>query len=318
MPTDPEPITIVVANQKGGVGKTTTAINLCAGLARTGLRTLLVDLDMQASATASLLPKDKRALLTDTVAECLQQEISFDSVIEATSTDGMWLAPSGESMATIDIHLVNAMARESVLARCLGKTRPGALDVVVIDTAPYLGLVTLNALVAADYVLVPVTCEYLPILGLKLFGDMLDKLRDRLGARARVLGYLLTIYDRRERITLEVEQLLRRTFGALVFEHPIRVSTRHKASASHRKTIYQYDRPGSRGRVDYERLTASVIERALRPLVGERVGGTHLAAAADKAVANGEEKPNVRPDDRCAASSRGEGACAPRASSASA
>src|SRR5215813_1098535 len=209
--TPAKPLVLCIANQKGGVGKTTTAVNLSAGLARRGLRTLLVDLDIQGSATATLtrLPPGEK-----TVAECLIEELPLDGVARETSTPGLWLAPAGETMAVVDIHLATAMGRERVLERCLDS---GGLlheiDVVVVDTAPYLGLLTTNALVAADHVLVPVSCEYLPILGLKLFNDTLTRIRTRLGARAQLLGYLMTMVDRREAITGEVEALLRRTFG---------------------------------------------------------------------------------------------------------
>ncbi len=280
--------TIVVANQKGGVGKTTTAVNLAAGLARSGLATLLVDLDIQGSATAVLAPRDGDA---PTIAECLERETGFDRVLRPAATPGLHVAPAGEALATLDMYLANAMARERVLWRCLAQTGIDRFDVVVIDTAPYLGLLTLNALVACDHVLVPVTCEHLPVLGLQLFSEMLGKIRARIGARAEILGYLLTLYDRRERITLEVEARLRQRYGELVLPQPIRVSTRHKASTSSGKTIFELESENGRGRLDYERCTAEVMRRA------------GLSARA------------VRSDD--AASSRDEAACEPRASFAS-
>jgi chromosome partitioning protein len=252
---------LCIANQKGGVGKTTTAVNLAAGLARMGKKVLLVDLDIQGSATASLGIRVKEA--EDAVAECLIRERQIEHVVRETATDGLFVAPAGETLAAVDVHLASAMAREHVLRRCLS-TVVEKVDHVVIDTAPYLGLLTINALAAAEHLIVPVSCEYLPILGLKLFSETIDRIRKGLGASCEVLGYLLTMYDRRERITTEVEALLRKRFGEAVFAQPIRVDTRHKEAPSHKKTIFEFEGKRGRGRSDYQRLCEDVMERLER------------------------------------------------------
>jgi chromosome partitioning protein len=240
------------------VGKTTTAINLAAGLARRGKKVLLLDLDIQGSATATLGVKLKEG--EPSVAECLVHERQIEHVVRETGTENLFLAPAGETLAMVDIHLAAAMARESVLDRCLS-TVTEKVDHVVVDTAPYLGLLTMNALVAADHLIVPVSCEYLPILGLKLFTETLERIRTRLGVPCDVLGYLLTMYDRREKITAEIESLLQKRFGDKMFPDPIRVNTRHKASPSHKKTIFEFESKSGKGRADYEKLVDEVLER---------------------------------------------------------
>lgn len=260
---------LCIANQKGGVGKTTTAINLAAGLARRGKKVLLVDLDIQGSATATLGVRLGEG--DQSVAECLVHERQIEHVVRETATDGLFVAPAGEALAAVDIHLASAMARERVLERCLS-TVLGKVDHVVIDTAPYLGLLTTNALVASEHLVVPVSCEYLPILGLKLFTETLDRIRARLGAPCHVLGYVLTMYDKRERITTEVEAVLRRRFGAAIFTHPIRVNTRHKAAPSHKKTIFEFESKSGRGRADYEHLVDGVLERLVASHSGAVLG----------------------------------------------
>ncbi|MDB4970485.1 MAG: Cobyrinic acid ac-diamide synthase [Myxococcales bacterium] len=249
---------LCIANQKGGVGKTTTAVNLAAGLARRGHKVLLVDLDIQGSATATLGVRLKEG--DPSVAECLVHERQIEHVVRETSTDNLYVAPAGETLAAVDIHLATAMAREHVLERCLS-TVSAKVDHIVIDTAPYLGLLTTNALVAAQHIVVPVSCEYLPILGLKLFGETLTRMRTRLGAPCNILGYVLTMYDKREKITAEIESILRRNFGAAIFADPIRVNTRHKAAPSHKKTIFEFEAKNGKGRNDYEKLVDGVLAR---------------------------------------------------------
>jgi chromosome partitioning protein len=263
---------VCVANQKGGVGKTTTAVNLAAGLAHRGQTVLLVDLDIQASATASLGIKVGEG--DSSVADCLLHERQLEHVVRETSTPNLLIAPAGESLALVDIQLASAMAREQVLERCLS-TIVGKVDHVIIDTAPYLGLLTMNALVAADHMLVPVSCEYLPMLGLKLFTETIERIRTRLGAPCDVLGYVLTMYDRREKITEEVEAILRRRFGEAIFPHPIRINTRQKAAPSHRKTVWDFEPKSGKGRVDYERLVSEYLAR----LESRAVASTVAAAA---------------------------------------
>ena len=241
---------VAVANLKGGVGKTTTAVHLAAGLARRGRETLLVDLDAQGSATAHLLEPGSAG---PGVVEVLRGEASVREALRPTDTEALSVLPwSGEPEA------VDAFpASPDALRRALAGTR----GVVVVDTPPHMGASTVAALAGADWILVPVNCEYLPILGLKQFNEALGRIRMRLRIPARVLGYVLTQVDRRERITWEVEEILRKTFGSRVFRTMIRIDTKLKTCPSHRTTIYEFEPESGRARTDYTALVGEFVER---------------------------------------------------------
>jgi len=245
------------------VGKTTTAINLSAGLAREGYTTLLVDLDIQASATHGLYGP----LLSDqaSVTEVFNGEAGISDIIVKTGTEKMMLAPSKETLSNVERKLARQRDGEKVLKEALRDAALKKFSFVIIDTAPYLGMVTLNALLACHRVIVPVTAEYLPLLGLKLLEDTLQGLRNEHNARFQVLGYLITMYDPRERMTLEAEDLLKRRFGEMVFPTPIRINTKLKASPARRTTAFQYEGEEGRGAEDYQQLTLEVLRR-----LGER------------------------------------------------
>jgi len=252
--------TIAIANQKGGVGKTTTAVNLGAGLANRGFCSLVVDLDIQCNTTHILyreLSEDEEGM-----CEVILDEKKLDSILTPTATPNLWVAPSGESLVHADLNLAAMMGRDSILRHCMNSERMNEFDFVLIDTSPYLGLLTINALVAADYVLIPVSCEFLPLLGIKWLLRTIRQVKEKLHPRVETLGYLLTMYDRREGITKDVEDILRDQFGDDVFSTKIRVNTKHKAAPSEHKTIFEYEASDlGRGTNDYNRLTDEFLER---------------------------------------------------------
>lgn len=259
-----KPMILSIANQKGGVGKTTTVVNVGAGLAQRGYRVLVLDFDIQANATHILF----RPLQEDepNLAEALLEDVHIDELIRETSTPNLYLAGSGETMVRVDLALAGMLGREETLKRVIEEsTIASSMDFILIDTSPYLGLLTVNALVASDYVIIPVSCEYLPMLGLKLFLSTIRTVQKRLNHKLEVLGYLLTMYDRREKITFEVERILRKHFGDAVFPRPIRINTRHKASPAHHQTIFQYEGENGKGAEDYRLLSGELLRRLELP-----------------------------------------------------
>jgi chromosome partitioning protein len=195
------------------------------------------------------------------MCEILLNEGSLVSIIVLIKQENLFLAPAGESLANADLNLAAMMGRELFLRNLIEPLRD-QYDFVIIDTGPYLGLLTVNALVAADYVIVPISCEFLPLLGLKFLLETVRKVHDKLHPKLKVLGYVITMYDRRESITFQVEQTLLDHFGDDVFKCRIRINTKQKGAPSKAQTIFDYENSEQgKGTVDFDSLTEEVLAR---------------------------------------------------------
>ncbi len=246
-------IVVAIANQKGGVGKTTTAINLGAELAVRGVSVLLVDLDPQANSTAGLgLSGHGGATVYDVL---INQQPMAEVVVETVQT-GLSLVPSGPDLAGAEVELVPAMAREQRLIRAIEGVAD-QYDIVIVDCAPSLGLLTLNALNAADEVLVPVQCEYLALEGLSQLTGTLEAVRSNLNPRLHLGGLLLTMYDARTNLGQQVAQEVRSHFSE-TFETVIPRSVRLSEAPSHGLPIGMYDGKSSAAKA-YGALADEVI-----------------------------------------------------------
>jgi chromosome partitioning protein len=250
---------IVVANQKGGVGKTTTAISVASALAQQSIRVLLVDNDPQANCTSGVgmrLPEGHPSMY-----EVLNDGLSVDKVIEATNIPNLWLLPSSIDLAGAEIELVSALSREQQLRRALDPIREH-FDIVIVDCPPSLSLLTINALSAADGVVVPIQCEYYALEGLGALTRNAELVRQNLNPSLKITGFALTMYDGRTKLSHEVVNEVRRHFGDLVFQTRIPRSVRLAEAPSYGQPITVFD-PSSRGAVAYHRLAGEVWERVL-------------------------------------------------------
>ena len=216
MNTPKFPVVISVLNHKGGVGKTTTTANLGAGLARSGLKVLLIDLDVQANLTHQLivdLPEGQ-----ENICEVLLEERPLDRIIAETGTPGLFIAPAGESLIELDLNLFQKFGREYVLKNSIEQTTGiSSFDVVLIDNPPYISLATVNSLTASDFYLVPVSCEYLPMLGIKYLQKTVARLQ-KVNPKLKPLGVAMTMYDKRESIAQSVAELVREELADQVFD----------------------------------------------------------------------------------------------------
>ena len=244
-------------NQKGGVGKTTTVVNLAAYLALSGISTLVIDLDPQGNATSGL-GVDRRSL-DRSVYDALINRASINELVVGTSVPGLDLVPASLALSGAEVELVNLPAREHRLSASLADLDHN-YDRVLIDCPPSLGLLTVNALTAADGVLIPIQTEYYALEGLSQLVNTIRMVREGLNPRLEIEGVLLTMFDGRTRLSVQVAAEVRRHLEGAVYETVVPRSVRLSEAPSHGVPIAIYD-PSSRGAEAYGRLAAEVTAR---------------------------------------------------------
>ncbi|MDD2401707.1 MAG: AAA family ATPase [Clostridia bacterium] len=248
---------ITIANQKGGVAKTTTAINLSASMALLNKKVIVVDMDPQGNATSGLgVDKLKMGRC---IYDCLINEIPVGNIIQPTKIDTLFVVPASMQLAGAEVELVSVIARETKLKKILENVRED-YDYIIIDCPPSLGLLTLNAMTAADGILIPIQCEYYALEGLSQLMNTIKLVKKHLNKNLEIFGAVLTMFDARTNLSIEVVDEVKTYFKEKVFQSIIPRNVRLSEAPSHGLPINIYD-PKSKGAEQYLELAKEVIER---------------------------------------------------------